>query len=128
MPTTLYAHLTWTTFRRKPLIDGGVAIFLRKFLPATARRCGADLLAVGIVNDHVHALLLLPSQIDVPKLVQALKGASARVANRDGIVTGEKLRWANGYDLRSVSPQALDRARAYVESQEAKHPLDRVTD
>ncbi len=67
MPTTLYAHLTWTTYRRKPLIDGGVARFLRKFLPATAKRCGADLLSVGIVNDHVHALLLLPSQIDVPK-------------------------------------------------------------
>ena len=126
MPTTLYAHLTWTTFRRKPLIDGDVARFLRKFLPATARRCGAELFAVGIVNDHVHALLLLPSQMDVPKLVQALKGASARVANRDGIVSGEKLRWASGYDLRSVSPQAFERARAYVGTREARKPLECV--
>ena len=35
MPTTIYGHLTWTAYGRKPLIDGGVARFLGKYPPAT---------------------------------------------------------------------------------------------
>jgi REP element-mobilizing transposase RayT len=126
MPSTIYAHLTWTTFRREALIDEAGARFLRRFLPAVARRYGTDVDAMGIVNDHIHLLLVLPPVIDIPRLVQGLKGASARIANRDGIVTGEKLRWASGYDLRSVSPQAAARVRRYVEAQGSRHPLDRV--
>src|ERR1044071_1009103 len=43
MPTRLYAHLTWTTLQRQPLINAGVADFLRRFLPrkrsVTEREC-----------------------------------------------------------------------------------------
>ncbi|MEE8115854.1 MAG: IS200/IS605 family transposase [Gemmatimonadales bacterium] len=126
MPVTLYAHLTWTTLRREPLIDKAIEEFLRRFLPHAARRHGADVLAAGIVNDHLHLLIMLPPVIDIPRLVQGLKGASARVANRDGIARAEKLRWASGYDLRSVSPRAVPAARRYIESQPHRHPLSRT--
>jgi REP element-mobilizing transposase RayT len=128
MPATIYVHLTWTTYRQQPLIDASVAKFLRRFLPAAARRLGADVLEVGIVRDHLHALLLLQPVVDVPRLVQGLKGASARIANRDVIGTGRKLKWARGYDLRSVSVQAVDRVTTYIRTQERRHPLDRIRD
>ncbi len=126
MPVTMYVHLTWTTFRNRPLIDGGCAKFLRQFLKSVASRYGADAIDVGIVSDHIHMLLMLPSVIDIPRLVQGLKGASARVANRDKIVRGEKLRWARGYDLRSVSPQALPQVSHYIRNQAQHHPLSRI--
>ena len=127
MPVTLYALLTWTTFERHPVIDAACAEFLRRFLPAAARRYGAEVIAIGVVRDHVHLLLLLPPVIDIPRLVQGLKGASARIANRDRVITGDKLRWASGYDLRSVSPQAVNRVRAYIENQGSRHPFSRIT-
>ncbi len=98
MPVHLYVHLTWTTLRRLPLLE------------------------LGIVSNHVHAILQLPPVIDIPRLVQGLKGASARIANRDGLMPRARLRWADGYDLRSVSVRQLEDARRYVRTQAEHHP------
>jgi REP element-mobilizing transposase RayT len=97
MPVTIYALLTWTTRDRAELIDADGAAFLRQFLPKAARQYRAQVLAMGIVRDHVHLLLFLDALVDVPTLVQRLKGASARIANRDRVMGVVRLRWAKGY-------------------------------
>ncbi len=121
MPVRIFAHLSWTTFARLPLIDARVAAFLEQFLDAECQRQGARMLAVGVVRDHVHMLIELPGAFNVPQLVQGLKGASARIANRDGIAGHESLRWAQGYDLRSVGPRQLETVEAYVRNQATHH-------
>lgn len=121
MSVQLFAMLTWTTHDRESLIDVDGAAFLSRFLRATAKRHGAEVIAMGVVADHLHLVLHLPPVVDVPKLVQGLKGASARVGNRDGMFQKRKLRWAQGYDLRSISPGQLHRAIRYVETQVRRH-------
>ena len=79
MPVRIYAHLSWTCWARLPLIDQPVAEFLSRFLLGEAQRHGARVIEIGIVRDHVHLLLELPPSYDVPRLVQGLKGASARL-------------------------------------------------
>ena len=126
MPFLLYALITWTTRERAPLITDRVKTFLEKTVPQIARKHGVKVLELGIVDDHVHALVRLPARFDTPRLAQALKGTTARLANRDGIArTSEELRWASGYDFRSVGPRALTDARDYLRSQLQKH-RDRV--
>ena len=128
MPSLIYAHMTWTTRLRAPLITASVADFLEGFLRAQAARFSVHVLAIGMVTDHVHVLLHMPAGCDVSKLAQYLKGASARVANRDGITEpGLPLRWARGYDFRSVSPQALPSVERYLREQATRHPLDRIS-
>lgn len=122
MPARLYAHLTWTTLQRQPLIHPQVAAFLQRFLPREAERHGARLLGLGIVADHVHIVLRLPPTIDLPRLVQGLKGASARLANRDGLMPRAPLRWAEGYDLRSVGVRQRRAVIEYVRNQAVRHP------
>jgi len=122
MPVRLYALLTWTTLRRLPLIHAAAAAFLRRLLPAIAHRHAARIVELGIVRDHVHLVLELPSQKDIPRLVQGLKGASARIANRDGVMPRAKLQWAPGYDLRSLGVRDLRRAIRYVRAQADRHP------
>jgi REP element-mobilizing transposase RayT len=122
MPVRLYALLTWTTLRRLPLIHEGAAAFLRRALPEIAGRHGTRIIELGIVRNHVHVIVELPARPDIPRLVQGLKGASARIANRDGVMSRVKLRWANGYDLRSLGLQDLQRAISYVRTQNARHP------
>jgi REP element-mobilizing transposase RayT len=122
MPVRLYAMLTWTTLRRLPLINAAVAAFLGSLLPVIARRYEVDVIAVGIVRNHVHVVLRLPARVDLPRLVQGLKGGSARIANRDGLMPRAPLRWASGYDLRSVGVRDLKRAIAYVRAQALRHP------
>ena len=122
MPVRLFAHAVWTTFARLPLIDESIATFLRRFLATEASRHGARVVELGIVRDHVHLVLELPATFDVPRLMQGLKGASARIANRDGIAGHESLRWAQGYDLRSIGVGQLRRVIAYVQGQNGRHP------
>lgn len=110
MPVRLYALLTWTTERRLPLIQPAIAEFLRRMLPAIASRHGTKVIELGIVQNHVHMVIELPSRIDIPRLLQGLKGASTRIANRDKIVPRGRLQWADGYDLRSLGVRDLHRA------------------
>ena len=122
MPVRLYALLTWTTLGRLPLIHSGAAAFLRRLLPKIARRHAARILGMGIVRNHVHLVLELPSHIEIPRLVQGFKGASARIANRDGVMPRAKLQWATGYDLRSLGVRDVRRAITYVQAQDQRHP------
>ena len=121
MPVRIYAHLSWTCWARLPLIDEAVASFLAPFLLAEAKRHGARVVEMGIVSNHVHLLLELPAAYDVPRLVQGLKGASARLANRDGHARNQSLRWDTGYDLRSVGLKQLPQVANYIRLQELKH-------
>ncbi|PYP28383.1 MAG: IS200/IS605 family transposase [Gemmatimonadetes bacterium] len=121
MPVRVYVHLTWTTLQRQPLINA-VAGFLRRFLPKEAQRHGARVLEAGIVADHVHLVLQLLPVINIPRLVQGLKGASARLVNRDGLTPRAPLRWAEGYDLRSVGVRQLRTVIEYVGRQPQRHP------
>lgn len=122
MPVRLYAMLTWTTLRRLPLINPGVATFLCRALPTIGQRYNVRVIAVGVVRNHVHVILQLPSRVDIPRLVQGLKGGTARIANRDGLMPRAPLRWADGYDLRSIGVRDLKRAIAYVRAQAERHP------
>ena len=121
MPVRIYAHLSWTCWARLPLINQAVADFLTPFLLAEAKRHGARVIEIGVVSNHVHLLLELPPAYDVPRLVQGLKGASARLANRDGHSRNKSLRWDTGYDLRSVGIKQLPQVANYVRLQEFKH-------
>lgn len=122
MPAILLIHLCWTTYRRMPMIESSTARFLRRFLPAEAQRHGAQVLALGMVRDHVHLVLRLPSRFDLPRLVQGLKGASSRLVNRDVTLSTTGLRWDAGYHAGSVSRRQLPNVIAYVGSQERRHP------
>ena len=121
MSVLIYGHTSWTTYARLPLIDSSVAGFLRKFIPEECERYGARARALGLVRDHVHLVVELPPEFNVPRLLQGLKGASARIANRDGFAK-RTLRWAQGYDFRSISPRALAAAVRYVTSQAERQP------
>jgi REP element-mobilizing transposase RayT len=99
-----------------------VAEFLRRILPQVARRHDARVVEIGIVRNHVHVIVELSPRPDIPRLVQGLKGASARIANRDGYMPRARLRWAAGYDFRSIGVNDLQRAIAYVRDQNRRHP------
>ena len=122
MGTRLYAHLTWTTLNRVPSITASVRDFLDRYLRQAAGRHAVSSLAVGMVSDHVHMIVELPPVYDLPRLVQGLKAASARLANRDGHTGPRPLQWTAGYDARSVGMRELSMAVRYVEGQSARHP------
>ena len=121
----IYLHLVWTTRQRLPLITADRARMLDRYLRTTARHHHSRVMAIGMVSTHVHVLLKVEPVTALSVLVQALKGGSTTVLNRE-IHDGPPLRWARGYSMHSVSAKNLDAVRAYLAAQPGHHPHERI--
>ncbi len=123
----IYVHITWTTRDREPAIDADSASLLHRLLPAIARQERAHVLELQIVRTHVHVLLRVWPTTPIPRLVQRLKGGSSVIVNRErGSTVRKPLRWAKGYNIDSVSRQAVEKVRAYIRNQPAHHPGEAI--
>jgi len=120
MPTLMLAMLTWTTWGRTALIRPAHAAALAGLLPKLAERGGAELVELAVVPTHVHTVLRLLTRCDTSRLVQYLKGGSALLLNR--LIEGRgRIRWSEGYDLRSTDLHSLPRLRRYLDEQGRHH-------
>jgi len=107
------------------MIDAATRAFLDEFFRKTAIRQETEVIGLAILQTHVHLLVRTPARIDLPRLVQFLKGGSSYAASRlPGNVVG--LRWAPEYSATSVSPRQLAAAIRYLENQEGHHPGERI--
>jgi REP element-mobilizing transposase RayT len=123
----LFVHLIWTTREHQVLIDARVARFLDGFLRDVARQERARVVAIGMVQTHVHMLVRTHPQTDLTRLVQRLNGGSAAVASKEGHSRRTSpLRWARGYSIDSVSHRAVELVRDYVLSQPSHHPQEAI--
>jgi len=119
----IYCHIVWTTRDRQPLIDAGLARFLCGFLRAVATQENARILEIGMVQTHVHLVVRTHPTTDLVRLMQRLKGGSAAIAGKERHSTdGNRLRWAKGYSIHSVSPRGVAAARHYLRDQPKHHP------
>ena len=123
----IYCHIVWTTRHRQPLIDAGLARFLCGFLRAVATQENARILEIGMVQTHVHLVVRTHPTTDLVRLLQRLKGGSAAIAGKERHSTdGNRLRWAKGYSIHSVSPRGVAAARQYLRDQPKHHPDQRI--
>jgi REP element-mobilizing transposase RayT len=60
----LYFHLAWTTLERRPMIDRTTQDFLSDFLRRTAVPEHAEIVAIAILQTHVHVLVRSGPQVD----------------------------------------------------------------
>jgi putative transposase len=121
----IYFHLTWSTHRRMPMIDGPTRAFLDGFFRRTMIKEDVTLVALAFLRSHVHLLVRCRPRIDLGHLVQLMKGGSSYAASRQ---PDNKLglRWNRQYSVTSVSPKLLQVAIDYIEGQNNKHPDEKV--
>lgn len=121
MPIDMLVLMTWTTRDRAPVIDEAIGRELAALLPKLAAKKGATIIELAIVATHVHVVVSLNGAFDLPVLAQAMKGASGRLINLAYNDTHEVLRWAPGYDARSVGRRTLLKIREYFDRQGVHH-------
>ena len=122
MPHDLLVHVTWTTYERMPLVTSGVATHLSALLPLLAERGGGELVECAVLPTHVHCVLELGPIIGLPRLVQYLKGGSSRLVNQ--ATPSARLRWAAGYDARTLGRRGLPPLRTYLDRQAEHHDME----
>jgi putative transposase len=80
---------------------------------------GATLVAMDGGDDHVHLLVAYPPQVAVARLVNALKGVSARHlgARRYRVRTHREHLWSPSYFAASVCGAPLETLKQYIRQQ-----------
>ena len=122
----IYFHLTWSTFRRQPMIDAPTHAFLDQYFRRIVIQERVTLVAAAFLRTHVHLLLHVGPRYDLSRLVQLLKGGSSHAASRQpGNLLG--LRWNREYSVASVSPRLVNAAIAYIQGQDRRHPTEAIS-
>ena len=113
-------HLIFSTKGREKRIPDAIQEKLWPYMAGIARNHGFQAIKVGGVQDHVHALLLLPPTIPLAKAVQILKSCSSKWLN-DTNAAGANFSWQEGYGAFSVSASHTEGVLNYIANQTAHH-------
>jgi REP element-mobilizing transposase RayT len=94
------AHVIFRTKHRQKRLAPESQPRLWAYMSGIARNHGFEALKIGGVEDHVHALLVVPPNLALSKAVQVLKGSSSKHINETFPRGG--LNWQEGYAAFSV--------------------------
>lgn len=110
----LFYHLVWTTWKREPLITSQNEALIYEAISKKCDDLGGQMLAIGGISDHVHAVTVIPPKMAIADFVSQLKGYSS-------FVTGESFGWQQEYAVFTISPNNLRQAISYVKNQKQHH-------
>ncbi|HYF50033.1 MAG TPA: IS200/IS605 family transposase [Planctomycetota bacterium] len=100
-----YMHCVFSTKGRVRSINASFREPLWQYIGGIARENKMKALAVGGVDDHVHALVSIPSTLSVAQALQTLKGGSSLWVNKEHRQPFH-FDWQEGYGAFSVSASA----------------------
>jgi putative transposase len=114
-------HFVWATYRRLPLIAEDAERVLMRCLVPDAEQMQCEVLAIGVMPDHVHIAVMFPATQTFSAFAKPLKGASSR-RMKDVTQPGEHpFSWQEGYAALAFHARLIPRVVAYVENQKARH-------
>ena len=116
--TSIVIHYVFSTKERKRQIQRQLQPDLWAYIGGIAKNNRMKPIAVGGIEDHCHALLALPSDMDVAKGAQLIKGGSSKWFRENHV---KDFAWQQGYGGFSVSVSQMEKTIAYVLNQEKHH-------
>jgi REP element-mobilizing transposase RayT len=115
-----YMHCVFSTKGRLPLITAELQPRLWAYIGGIARENGIKAIAIGGIEDHVHALLSLPATMSFAKAVQLIKGGSSKWVHEE-FPHLKDFAWQDGYGAFSVSRSQFDKTVDYINQQKNHH-------
>ena len=113
-------HCVFFTKERRPLLTPIIRERLWPYLGGIARENKMKALSIGGVDDHVHALLSIPSTLSIAKAVQLLKGNSSKWIHETS--PNQRLfAWQEGYGAFSIAVSGVEDTIRYIQSQREHH-------
>jgi REP element-mobilizing transposase RayT len=117
----VYVHAAWSTWDRLPLLTDEIQRRVHRAIAAKCAELGAEVVALGGVEDHVHLLIKQPPALALSYIIGQVKGASSHLANHDLPPNGPFFKWQGAFGADSISPSALGAVSAYIANQEKHH-------
>jgi putative transposase len=113
-------HLIFSTKNREKSLSEQLQPKLWAYMAGIAHNQGFEAMIIGGIEDHVHALVILPPSLALAKAVQFLKGSSSKWIN-DNRSTDSRFAWQEGYGAFSVSSSQTSEVVRYIRDQRAHH-------
>jgi REP element-mobilizing transposase RayT len=113
-----HVHVVFSTKNRHKTIDESLQPKLWAYLAGVAKNHGMYAVAVGGIDDHVHALINLGATLGIAKAVQVLKANSSRWMNEH---LRARFEWQEVYFACSVSRSQVPSVIRYIASQKEHH-------
>ncbi|WP_079189005.1 IS200/IS605 family transposase, partial [Streptomyces kebangsaanensis] len=118
--SAMHVHLVFVTKYRRGVLDDEMLRVCEDTMRRVCEDFEAELREFNGEDDHVHLLVHYPPKVAVSKLVNSLKGVSARILRRD--FTGRANRaimhghfWSPSYFAASCGGAPLSIIRQYIE-------------
>lgn len=111
-------HLIFSTKNREKCLSEELQNKLWPYMAGIARNHGFEAIKVGGVEDHAHALLVLPATMPLAKAIQTLKSCSSKWLNESA---SKQFSWQEGYGAFSVSASQTNGVITYIENQREHH-------
>jgi putative transposase len=111
-------HLIWCPKRRKPVLVGDVGRRLEQILREVAKEKGAEILALEVRPNHRHMFVSAYPQLQIHKLVKALKGRSSHHLRQEfpHLLKLPSL-WTNSYFVSTAGNVSNKTIQKYIEAQ-----------
>lgn len=122
--SVLHAHLVFTPKYRRGVFDKGLLQACEQAMRTVCEDFGVEIVEFNGEDDHVHLLIEYPPTVQLSRLVNSLKGVSARILRRDHYQKVRKYLWGGhfwspSYFVGSVGGATLEVLRQYIEDQRA---------
>ncbi|MBC7850373.1 MAG: IS200/IS605 family transposase [Chitinophagaceae bacterium] len=115
-----YLHLVFSTKNRLPMIDSRIEKELHRYLISISNELDCKVIQLGGYVDNIHSLCMLSKKITLVQFMEELKRKSSKwIKTKNDCY--QNFYWQDGYGAFSVSPNAVNRVSAYIESQHQHH-------
>jgi REP element-mobilizing transposase RayT len=125
--TRCWVHLIWATHNREKTLHKEARVKVSGFLREYSEAKQIYMRTNFVNADHVHAVIDLPTGMDIEEAVKLLKGSSSHWINKNRVVPG-KFSWGRGYGAFSVSQSRLEKTEEYISGQEEHHRTKTFTE
>jgi REP-associated tyrosine transposase len=116
--SALNVHLVFVTKYRRGVLTGEHLDTLREVFASVCADFGAKLVEMDGQDDHVHLLVAYPPHVAVARLVNSLKGVSARrLRQRYRVRTYREHLWSPSYFAASAAGAPLETLEQYIREQ-----------
>lgn len=117
---SVYLHIVFSTKNRFPFITPEIEAELFAYIGGILSNLGCRLIAANGTDNHVHLLVSLDKNIQIPNLVGTIKRESSKCLKTKSSMLS-KFGWQDGYSVFSVGHTQLPAVKKYISNQKQHH-------
>ena len=112
-------HVIWCPKYRRDVLKDGADVRLKEIIQEVCSECGAEVLEIEIMPDHVHLLVEVDPQFGIAKLVKNIKGRSSRILRQEFKWCRTRIPslWTNSWFVSTIGGAPLEVIKQYIEQQ-----------